>query len=74
MNKNTTKNDYSMFEVIPLEDIDFDKYGNYSIVYDKGIAVRYMIIHEAKLLIMNRKTDIDRRIGRFTEEEIASRI
>ena len=70
MNKDMKNNDYSMFEVIPLENIDFGKYGDYSIIYDAGIAARYLIIHEAKLIIMNHKADIDWKTGRYLEKEI----
>ncbi len=64
------ENDYSMFEVIPLEEVDFGKYGDYSIVCDKSISVRYMIIRDIKLILINRKTDVDGIIERLSEEEL----
>ena len=67
---NTTDVGYSIFEVIPLEDIDFGKYRDYSIVYDAGIAVRYFIIDEIKLIVMQRRLRIDDKTGRPLLEEI----
>ena len=70
MNKDMIENDYSMFEVMPLEEVDFGKYGDYSIICDKSISVRYMIIRDIKLILINRKTDIGRILGRLSEEEL----
>ena len=67
----TTDLDYSIFEVIPLDDVDFGKYQDYSIVYDAGIEVRYFIIHEIKLIVMQPRLGIDEKTRQPVFEEIS---
>ena len=66
----TTDVGYSIFEVIPLDDVDFGKYQDYSLVYDAGIAVRYFIIHEIKLIVINSRSGINDKTGYSLEEEM----
>jgi len=67
----TTDVGYSIFEVIPLDDVDLGKYQEYSIVYDAGIEVRYFIIHEIKLIVMHPRLGIDEKTGYPVFEEIS---
>ena len=60
---------YSIFEVIPYEKVDFTQYRDHSIIYDSGLEVRYMIIHQAKLIVINPKKGEGSSIGISLEEE-----
>ena len=62
------KSDYAIFEEIPVEDIDFGKYGDYTVIYDKGIEVKYMIIHEIGLIVIHPRINIDDIIERSSKE------